>query len=203
MRIERSFLPGEVELANTSSIKQQMLSGLQASKEYRHAFVDEAIRTRITAQIKALRDERGLDYKEFAEQIDKKPSWVYRLEDPNVAPPTIPTLLQIAEAFDIGLDVRFRSFSELLEDIATLKPTSFEVPSFDAELKSGAFWRSLRTRKILRYKRKSRHRSTHGAKHSLRKRGHEANRRIEVIVPASAVTAVGAVSSPGSFQLAS
>ena len=62
-----------------------MLSGLKASKEYRHAFVDEAIRTRITAQIKALRDEREINYKQFAEQIDEKPSWVYHLEDPNVA----------------------------------------------------------------------------------------------------------------------
>jgi len=202
MRIERSFLPGEVELASTSSIKQQMLSGLKASKEYRHAFVDEAIRTRITAQIKALRDERGLNYKQFAEQIDKKPSWVYRLEDPNVAPPTVPTLLRIAEAFDIGLDVRFRSFSELLDDVATLKPTSFEVPSFDAELRAGAFWRSRRT-KLLRHKRRSQHRSTHGAKHSRRKRSHEVNRRIEVIGPAGDAAVVGAGRSPGSFQLAS
>ena len=125
-----------------------MLDGLQASKEYRHAFVEESIRTRITAQIKALRDTREWDYKQFAEQIDKKVSWVYRLEDPNAAPPTIPTLLQVAAAFDIGLDVRFRSFSALLADVTTLGPESFGVPSFEEEMKMGSFSQRRHRRRV-------------------------------------------------------
>ena len=89
MNIERSSLQMQVEFANTSSIKAQVLDGLKASKEYRHAFSEESIRTRIAAQIKALQDAREWDYKKFADAIDKKVSWVYRLEDPNAAPPTI------------------------------------------------------------------------------------------------------------------
>jgi transcriptional regulator with XRE-family HTH domain len=125
-----------------------MLSSLKTSKDYRSAFIEECIRTRITAQIKALRDTRGLDYKGFAEEINKSVSWTYRLEDPNAAPPTIPTLLQIANAFDIGLDVRFRPFSELLDDVTTLNRKSFRVPCFDEELKMGSFSRSRSRRKV-------------------------------------------------------
>jgi transcriptional regulator with XRE-family HTH domain len=139
MRIERSSLQTQADFANTSSIKGQMLDALQSSKEYRHGFVEESIGTRITAQIKALRQARAWDYKHFAEQINKKVSWTYRLEDPNAPPPTIPTLLEVAAAFDVGLDVRFRPFSELLHDVVTLGPDSFIVPSFDEELSIGSF----------------------------------------------------------------
>ncbi len=134
-----SLQPAELGSMSIGSIKYQMLEELAASKEYRHAFIEESIRSRITAQINALRKERGWDPKAFAEEIGKKVSWVYRLEDPNAAAPTVPSLLEVAEAFDVGLDVRFRPFSELLDDVTTLKPASFIVPSFDSELKAGAF----------------------------------------------------------------
>ena len=142
--------PAGLESANINSIKDQILKSLQSSKEYRQAFVEENVRARITAQIHALRTESALDYKQFAERIDKKVSWAYRLEDPNEAPPTIPTLLEVAEAFDIGLDVRFRPFSELLNDITTLRPFSFSVPSFESELKAGVFVKPRRRRKVRR-----------------------------------------------------
>jgi transcriptional regulator with XRE-family HTH domain len=125
-----------------------MLDGLRASQEYRNAFIEESICTRIAAQIRALRDARGWNYKQLAELINKKVSWVYRLEDPNATPPTIPTLLQVAAAFDIGLDVRFRSFSELLEDVTTLGAESFLVPSFEEEMSTDAFSRAKRRRKV-------------------------------------------------------
>jgi transcriptional regulator with XRE-family HTH domain len=119
------------------SMKAQILSSLQSSAEYRHGFAEADMHCRITAQIHRLRTERGWDHKTFAEKINRKISWAYRLEDPNVQIPTIPSLLVVAEAFDIVLDVRFRPFSELLNEIASLKASSFSVPSFDAELKEG------------------------------------------------------------------
>jgi transcriptional regulator with XRE-family HTH domain len=126
-----------------------MLEQMRTSKEYRHGFVEEAIRSRIVGQIAALRKERGWDLKTFAANIGKKLSWAYRLEDPNSAPPTIPSLLEVAEACDVGLDVRFRGFSELLDDVTALGPDSFRVPSFDEELKDQSFLQS-RKRKIRR-----------------------------------------------------
>jgi transcriptional regulator with XRE-family HTH domain len=130
-----------------SSTKRQMLNNLQTGNEYRQAFVEEAIRTRITAQIHALRMANQLDYKQFADKLGKKVAWAYRLEDPNQAPPTIPTLLQIAGALDIAVDVRFLRFSELLNDVISLDETSFFVPSFEAEMKADAFAKAPRVKK--------------------------------------------------------
>lgn len=130
-------MPTEQESANTSStIRQQLVNSLASSKEYRHAFIDEMIRTRLTAQIKALRDQQGWDYKQFAAELHKKPSWTYRLEDPNEPCPTVPTLLQVAEAFDVAVDVRFVPFSAIVDDTVSLGPESFRAASFkdDAEL---------------------------------------------------------------------
>lgn len=134
-----SSQPAGIGFADTNSIKRQMLEQMQDSKEYRHGFIEEAIRSRLVGQITALRKERGWDLKTFAEKIGKKVSWIYRLEDPNAPPPTIPSLLEVAEAHDVGLDVRFRPFSELLDEVTNLTPRSFLVPSFSAELKAGNF----------------------------------------------------------------
>lgn len=123
-----------------------MLDGMQASREYRHGFIEEAIRSRLVAQITALRKERNWDLKTFADKLGKKLSWAYRLEDPDAPPPTIPSLLEVAEVCDVGLDVRFRAFSELLDDALNLTSKSFSVPSFKAELESGAFVGPVRKR---------------------------------------------------------
>ena len=140
----------EQGLATTNTIKNQMLQGLESSKDYRHAFVEESIQSRLTAQIGTLRKGEGWDLKTFAAKLGKKLAWAYRLEDPNTAPPTIPTLLEVAKTFDIGLDVRFRRFSELVNDVVHLTPESFSVPSFEAELKSGALSRPVRKRSTRR-----------------------------------------------------
>ena len=136
MKTVESSLPTAQDAANTPLIRRQLIQSLGTSKAYRHAFVEEAIRTRITAQIKVLRDKQGWDYKQFASELKKKLAWAYRLEDPNAAPPTIPSLLEVAESFDVGLDVRFAPFSVLVDDAISLKPESFQVASFkdDASL---------------------------------------------------------------------
>jgi transcriptional regulator with XRE-family HTH domain len=161
MRTEELSSPIGIGSASTNTIREEMLRGFQTSKEYRHAFVEEAIRTRITAQVRTIREQREWDYKRFAEEIGKKVSWAYRLEDPNEAPPTIPTLLRVAETLDIGLDVRFRSFSELLDDVATLNPESFSVRSFEEELSAGSFSEGTRrTRKVRSSSRRRRARAS-------------------------------------------
>jgi hypothetical protein len=146
MKTGRSSSPTQPEFASTNLIKEQLLQSLQTSKDYRHAFVQERIASRLTAQIESLRHSMNGDYKQFADKIGKKVSWAYRLEDPNAPPPTIPTLLQIAESFDIGVDVRFCRFTELVDDVSKLTPHSFAVPSFNEEIKSGAFWTPTKRR---------------------------------------------------------
>src|SRR5580692_114591 len=100
-------------LPNTS-LKRQIFQSLKTDEDYRYAFVEERIQTGLAAQIHTIREQRGLDPKRFAEKLGKKVSWVYRLEDPNQPPPTIPSLIDVAKAYDCDLDVRFRPFSETL-----------------------------------------------------------------------------------------
>jgi len=150
MNIERSSLQTPAEFGSTSSIREQLVDSLRSSKEYRHAFLEESIGSRITGQIKGLRDAHNCDYKAFAQLINKKLSWAYRLEDPNAPPPTIPTLLEIANAFDIALDVRFCPFSQLVTEVTTLTPESFAVPSFEEEARLGSFLKKRRRRRNIR-----------------------------------------------------
>jgi transcriptional regulator with XRE-family HTH domain len=137
-KTEKSRRPTETESVNTSSVKEQLLHNFRNSKEYRHAFVEEKVRTSLAAQIKTIREQRGLSQPELAEAMGKSQSWVSRLEDPNQAPPTIPSLLKAAETFDVDLDIRFVRFSELLNRVESMTSESFEVPSFGDELASMA-----------------------------------------------------------------
>jgi hypothetical protein len=126
----------EADSATTDSMEHQLLGALKHGKDYRNAFIEESIRTRLTAQIKSMRENRTepWDYNQFATQLGKKVAWAYRLEDPNESVPTIPTLLNVARTFDVALDVRFIPFSEVIRDVSTLRNESFDVRSFDDEL---------------------------------------------------------------------
>jgi transcriptional regulator with XRE-family HTH domain len=148
MNIEKSSSQTQEGYESTSSTREQLLAALERDEEYRQAFIEESIRMRVTAQIKALRDSKQMDYRRFAEALNKKVAWAYRLEDPNEPPPTIPSLLQVAATFDVGLDVRFRAFSEILDDVSTLTPASFVVPSFREEQGRGSFLRVKHRRKV-------------------------------------------------------
>ena len=70
---------------------------------------------------------------ELGKAMDKSQSWITRLEDPNQPPPTIPSLLQVAEAFDIDLDIRFAPFSRFLNSVDQMNPDSSKVPGFEDE----------------------------------------------------------------------
>ena len=60
MKTEELPAKTEAESKNTSSVKDQLLHNFKTSKDYRHAFVEEKVRTSIAAQIKAIREQRIL-----------------------------------------------------------------------------------------------------------------------------------------------
>ena len=123
----------EGELPTMTSLKRQILQSLKSSKDYRRAFVEESVRTALALQIKAIREQRGMSRPELAAAMKKAPSWIFRLEDPNEKPPTVSTLLEVADAFDTDLCITFGSFTRLLDRVEALSPESFKVPSFDEE----------------------------------------------------------------------
>src|SRR2546425_1254016 len=112
MQIEKSSFQIEAGSPDTFSVRDQLIQSLKTSKEYRHAFVGETIRSSLAAQIKAMRERMpSMTQKKFGELLGKSQPWVARLEDPNAALPTLSTLLSVARACDVDLQVRFAPFS--------------------------------------------------------------------------------------------
>lgn len=104
------------------------------NKEYRDAYVASQIRIGVPFQIRALRNQRGWNQEEFATRLGMSQPRVSEMERPGERRPNIETLLRIAEALDVGLQVRFVSFGELIEWAERFSPDDFVVPSFEEEI---------------------------------------------------------------------
>jgi transcriptional regulator with XRE-family HTH domain len=85
------------------------------SKDYRDAFLETDVKAGIAYQIQALREKTGLSQAAFAEKTGKKQSVISRLEDTEYGGVNVNTLLEIAKALDIGLQVRFCDYIDVLE----------------------------------------------------------------------------------------
>ena len=115
-----------------NSIREQLARKLQ-DKEYRDHFIAEGIYSALPLKIYSLREQRGLSQRELGKKIGVAQAWVSKLEDPNYGKLTLSTLLKLASAFDVGLEVDFVPFSKVLSDVVNLSPESFKVPSFSGD----------------------------------------------------------------------
>lgn len=106
-------------------------------KGYRDAFIAEHINSRLPLKIRALREARGLSQKELGDKIGVAQTWVSKLEDPNYGKLTLSTLLRLATAFDVGIEVDFVPFSKVLDDTLGLTSESWNVCSFAEDLGIG------------------------------------------------------------------
>lgn len=100
-------------------------------KEYRDAYVQQHVRGAIAMQIRAIRKKLGLNQKKFASLIGTTQSVVSRLENTEYGKVTVQTLLDIAAALDIALNVRFCSYPDFLKSTADVSPDAMAVPNFD------------------------------------------------------------------------
>ena len=112
-----------------SSISKKLWERLQ-KKIYRQAYLSEHVRRGIAYQIRALRDQRGWKQGKFAEEMGKPQSVVSRLEDPDYGKVTVQTLLEIANVFDVALQIRFVPFSTFIRNSRDVSPSSMRVPEF-------------------------------------------------------------------------
>jgi transcriptional regulator with XRE-family HTH domain len=85
-------------------------------KEYRDAYLEAHVMGSIAYQIRTLREQSGLSQKQFGEEIGKPQSVISRLEDTEYSGVTINTLLSIAKARDVGLNVSFTDYVNVLRD---------------------------------------------------------------------------------------
>ena len=117
------------------SMGQKLFDKLQR-KAYRASYVGEHVRRGISYQIRALRDQREWNQGDLSRELGKPQSVVCRLEDPGYGKVTVQTLLEVASAFDVALQVRFVPFSTFLQQSRDVSPTSMKATSFNEEMKS-------------------------------------------------------------------
>jgi transcriptional regulator with XRE-family HTH domain len=134
MIAEEPFWPIQAGSPPTTSAKRGLLASLQ-SREYRTIFVGERLRSSVALQIRALREQRNrMTQQELGERLGMAQTWISRLESPEYGKMTVATLLRLAEAFDVDLEVKFRPFSQTIKALTAQAPDYFAVPSFDEEL---------------------------------------------------------------------
>lgn len=120
---------------NTALVKRDVLSSLKADSEYRHAWNLENVYTGVCFQIRALREQREWSQATLGKAAKMAQERISILEDPNAeTKPTLGTLLRIADAYDVGLDVRFVPYKTIIDRSTKTNMKDLEVPSFDKEL---------------------------------------------------------------------
>jgi transcriptional regulator with XRE-family HTH domain len=108
---------------------KKLLAKLQ-KPAYRHAYVAEHVRRGIAYQIRALRDQRGWSQGKFSSLLGKPQSVVSRLEDPGYGKLTLQTLLEVANVYDVALEVRFVPYSSFLQRTRDVSAASMYVAEF-------------------------------------------------------------------------
>lgn len=82
-------------------------------REHREGYLEASVEQGIAWQIRVNREARGLTQCELAKRMGKHQSAISRLEDVTYGAYSLETLLELANAFDCALQVRFVSFSHL------------------------------------------------------------------------------------------
>jgi transcriptional regulator with XRE-family HTH domain len=101
-----------------------------AEKKMRDAYLSGQTRTKLTNQIRAIRNQRGWSQGEFAQILGKPQSNVSRLENRGYGNFTLNTLFELASAFDVGLVVEFVPYDDFLRRTHDLSPAHLRVLSF-------------------------------------------------------------------------
>lgn len=105
-----------------------------ADKDYAHAYMQNHTLSRISAQIHALRQQRGLSQKELATAAGISQERVCKLERGDFDSLTLKTLWKFSEAFDTNLHVTFSSFSDGILDVANLTAEKLKVPPRESDI---------------------------------------------------------------------
>jgi len=128
-----------------------------SNKDYAHSYIEDHCNAAIAAQIKTIREQRGLTQKQLAELAGMKQERISALENIDYDAWTTKTLHKLAKAFDVSLQVKFAPFSESVLDIANISRERLQVKSRADDLNfycahrvvhTGAEWRLVDTQHL-------------------------------------------------------
>ena len=115
------------------SDKSEMISRLRGSKKYRGAYVRAKANANIPSQIRALRLRRGMTQEDLAREAEMKQPRISAMERPGETQFNLETLIRLATAFEVGLIVRFASYSEMLRWENEFTQDSFDVVDLEKD----------------------------------------------------------------------
>ena len=116
----------------TSARYRQIWDSIKTREELA-AFVDAEIDEMIAAQIRIMRENRRWTQRELGEFAGMAQARISDLEDPNYGRYTLRTLKRLAEAFNVGLSVRFVPASRLVYWGSDTSYEDLAVPSLEEE----------------------------------------------------------------------
>lgn len=105
-------------------------------KEYAHAYVNQFYDMAIAAQIKAIRELRGLSQEELASAAHMRQERISVLENVDYDAWTLKTLRKLGDAFDVAVKVSFVGFSDAIVDVVNLRLEKLELASREVSLKN-------------------------------------------------------------------
>src|SRR5690349_1855695 len=118
------------------------LLGKLKSRTYRRAFRSAFVRNYVALQIRALRKAKFESQGKLAKACGKPTNVISRLENPQYGKMSVSTMLELADAFDVGLTVKFVPFGDMAAEAENLSDDALIVQSFDeeiAEVRPGIF----------------------------------------------------------------
>jgi len=115
----------------------KMLTTKFKNREFREAFVQQNVFSSIAHQIQINRLERNWSQKDLAERLGTSQSAISRYEDSSYGKYSLDTLFRIASAFDIGIQIRFVSWTKVVGDAEAWDPSEDYIQPFDMEVEVG------------------------------------------------------------------
>ena len=116
-----------------SELRERLKEEFKRDKEYREAYTEDFLNTSIAAQIKVIREQRGMTQAELAERIGTKQAGISRIENVNYSAWKISTLKKIAFALGTRLKVSFETFGSLLDEAEAFSRKALERPAFEED----------------------------------------------------------------------
>jgi ribosome-binding protein aMBF1 (putative translation factor) len=101
--------------------------------EYRYGYVESHLDSCLAAQIRVLREQRGMTQEQLALAMKTKQSVVSRMEDVNYSAWSVITLKKVARALGVRLKVTFEEFSTLPADLEGFDRESMQRAPFDQD----------------------------------------------------------------------
>jgi transcriptional regulator with XRE-family HTH domain len=103
-------------------------------EDYRYAYAQSFLNTKLASQIKTLREQRGMTQERVAAEMKIKQPGYRRFEDVNHAVWKTDSLWNIARAMGVRLDINFKTFGTLPDEKKQLNKESLQLPKFEDDL---------------------------------------------------------------------